>query len=65
MRNTARAQLAAEIPPAMLGELIGVGATTASRWASIANGNWLAYVDTPPASSARRQKTTPRRQAGR
>jgi hypothetical protein len=30
MRNTARAQLAAEIPPALLSELIGVNATTAT-----------------------------------
>ena len=48
MRNTARAQLAAEIPPAMLGELIGVGATTAGRWAAIGNRNWLAYAATQP-----------------
>jgi uncharacterized damage-inducible protein DinB len=48
MRNTARARLAAEIPPAMLGELIGVGATTANRWATVTNGTWLAYAATQP-----------------
>jgi hypothetical protein len=48
MRNTARAQLAAEIPPAMLGELIGVSATTAGRWATISSSNWLAYAATLP-----------------
>jgi hypothetical protein len=30
MRSAVRAQLAAEIPPAMLGEIIGVSATTAT-----------------------------------
>ncbi len=49
IRNTARAQLAAEIPPAMLGELIGVGTTTANRWATLASSNWLTYAATPPA----------------
>jgi hypothetical protein len=44
MRNTARAQLAAEIPPALLGELIGVNATTATRWAALSAGNWTAYA---------------------
>ncbi|HUY45495.1 MAG TPA: hypothetical protein VMV92_07195 [Streptosporangiaceae bacterium] len=48
IRSTARAQLVAEIPPAMLGELIGIGATTANRWATIANGTWLAYAATQP-----------------
>ena len=44
MRNTARAQLAAEIPPALLGELIGVNAATATRWATLSSGNWTAYA---------------------
>ena len=44
MRNAARAQLAAEIPPALLGELIGVSATTATRWAALTSGNWAAYA---------------------
>jgi hypothetical protein len=44
MRNTARAQLAAEIPPALLGELIGVNATTATRWAALSAGSWSAYA---------------------
>ncbi|HEV2374078.1 MAG TPA: hypothetical protein VGS19_18215 [Streptosporangiaceae bacterium] len=48
MRNTARAQLASQIPPAMLGELIGVGATTANRWATQASSNWLTYAAPQP-----------------
>lgn len=44
MRNAARAQLAAEIPPALLGEVIGVAATTATRWAALTAGNWTAYA---------------------
>jgi hypothetical protein len=37
--SATRAQLAAEIPPAMLGEIIGVSATTATRWAALTAGN--------------------------
>lgn len=44
VRNTARAQLAGEIPAAMLAEILGINATTATRWTAIANGNWAAYV---------------------
>jgi len=44
MRNSARAQLAGEIPPAMLGEIIGVNANTATRWAAMSGGNWTAYA---------------------
>jgi hypothetical protein len=44
MRNTARAQLAAEIPAALLGELIGVTANTATRWAALTAGNWTTYA---------------------
>lgn len=39
-----RAQLAAEIPPALLGELIGVNANTATRWPRSPAGNWTAYA---------------------
>lgn len=44
MRNNARAQLAAEIPAAMLGEIIGVAPHTADRWAAVASGKWTAYA---------------------
>jgi hypothetical protein len=44
MRNTARAQLATQVPPALLGKLIGVSPNTATRWASITSSNWTAYA---------------------
>lgn len=44
MRNSARAQLVTEIPPAVLGHLIAISPTTASRWATITNSNWNAYA---------------------
>jgi hypothetical protein len=44
MRNNARAQLATEIPPALLGEVIGVSTTTAARWATLTAGNWTTYA---------------------
>ena len=44
MRNTARAQLAVSIPAAMLGEILGISPTTATRWTAIANGSWAAYA---------------------
>jgi hypothetical protein len=49
-RNTARAQLAGTIPAAMLAEILGIGAQTATRWTAIANGNWAAYVAARTAS---------------
>jgi hypothetical protein len=44
MRNSARAQLVNEIPPAVLGHLIAISPTTASRWATLTNSNWNAYA---------------------
>ena len=44
MRNAARAQLAVEIPPAMLSEIIGIDAATAVEWAARAAGNWTSYA---------------------
>jgi hypothetical protein len=44
VRNTARAQLAASIPAAMLGEILGISPTTATRWTAIASGNWASYA---------------------
>jgi len=45
MRNTARAQLAAEIPSSLLCEIIGINSNTAVAWASRAAGNWTSYVN--------------------
>ena len=44
MRNSARAQLVTEIPPAVLGQLIGISPSTASRWATLTSSNWIAYA---------------------
>jgi hypothetical protein len=44
MRNSARAQLVTEIPPAVLGKLIGISPGTASRWATLTSSNWIAYA---------------------
>ena len=59
MRNTARAQLAAEIMPAMLSELIGISATTAGRWSAITSSNWLAYAATLPGAMTVAATTPP------
>lgn len=37
-------QLAAELPPALLAQSIGISAGTAARWAGHAGGNWTAYA---------------------
>ena len=50
MRNSARAQLVTEIPPAVLGNLIGISPATASRWATLTNTNWNAYAGGQAAS---------------
>jgi len=44
MRNTARAQLASEIPPAVLHEIIGITAKNANDWAARSMGNWHDYA---------------------
>lgn len=49
MRASAVAQLAAEIPPAILAGTIGITAASAARWAAIAGGDWTRYA----ASTAR------------
>jgi hypothetical protein len=57
MRNSARAQLVSEIPPAVLGQLIAISPTTASRWATLTNSNWNAYAGTVSPTDA--DRTTP------
>lgn len=44
MRNAARAQLAAEIPPAMLAHILGINAQTAVAWAAVSGGDWMTYA---------------------
>ena len=44
MRTAARVQLAAEIPPALLAEILGVTPQTAVVWTAASGGNWTQYV---------------------
>jgi hypothetical protein len=43
-RSTALAQLAAEMPPAVLSEVLGVHISTAVRWNSVAAQDWSRYL---------------------
>jgi len=44
-RLAAITQLAAELPPALLAQSIGISPGTAARWAGLAGGNWATYAD--------------------
>lgn len=43
-RKTAMFQLAAEIPTPLLADLLGLGQTTAVRWATLASRDWSQYT---------------------
>lgn len=43
-RQAALSQFAAELPPALLAQTIGISPATAARWASLAGGNWTSYA---------------------
>jgi hypothetical protein len=43
-RNTALAGLAADLPPVVVADLLGVGITTATRWAGHARRDWAPFV---------------------
>jgi hypothetical protein len=45
-RNTALADLAADLPPAVLAQLVGIGISTAIRWANHARRDWTPYLAT-------------------
>lgn len=53
-RNTALLQLAAEVPAAVLADLLGLNPNTAIKWVQLAGGNWTRYaaerarITTPP-----------------
>jgi integrase len=70
-RNTALADLAADLPPPVLADLVGIGLTTATRWAHQARRDWSPYVATrtpgprPEGSRHRRAVHLPCRPAGR
>jgi hypothetical protein len=60
-------QLAAEVPPAVLADLLGLHIGTAVRWATEAGGDWINYAairatadtDHQPAARAHRETGTP------
>jgi hypothetical protein len=43
-RNTALLQLAAEVPAAVLADLLGLNPSTAIKWVQLAGGNWTRYA---------------------
>ena len=43
-RHAALFQLAAEVPTPLLAELLGIGTTTAHRWAALASRTWGSYI---------------------
>ena len=43
-RNTAMLQLAAELPAAVIADLLGIHTSTATKLAHEANGNWATYA---------------------
>lgn len=49
-RLAALTQLGAELPPAVLANILGIGVGTAARWAAQSGGNWTRYV--APAESS-------------
>lgn len=67
MRQAALAQLAAQIPPAMLAGILGIHPTTAVKWTRLAGGNWTGYAaartspskDGPEQLGQRQRRTSP------
>jgi hypothetical protein len=51
-RNAALASLAAELPSAVLADLVGMHHTTAARWAQLAARDWHAFVAARPGNTA-------------
>lgn len=43
-RNGALLQLAGEVPPIVLADLLGISINGAVRWVRVASGNWSNYV---------------------
>jgi hypothetical protein len=56
MRHAALIQLGAEIPPAILADVLGIHVTTAVAWTRLAGGDWTGYA----ASRASNRARTPR-----
>jgi hypothetical protein len=51
-RNAALVSLAAELPPAVLADLVGMHHNTAARWAQLAARDWHAFIAARPGNSA-------------
>lgn len=47
-------QLAAEVPAALLADLLGISPTTANAWARLSGGTWASYPEMRAAEGARR-----------
>ncbi|MFF1959829.1 hypothetical protein ACFVWX_22960 [Streptomyces sp. NPDC058220] len=43
-RNTAMIEVVAELPPTVVSDLFGVGASTAHRWARFVQDDWADYL---------------------
>lgn len=43
-RNAALLHLAAELPPVVIADLLGISPTTANRWSDAAGGRWMNYA---------------------
>jgi len=43
-RNTALLELAREVPPGIIADLLGLTPKTADKWRDLAGGNWTTYV---------------------
>ncbi|GAB2681106.1 hypothetical protein [Thalassiella azotivora] len=43
-RNTALLELAREVPPAVLADLLGLHPATADKWRQLGGGNWTSYA---------------------
>lgn len=43
-RAAALTQLGAELPPAMLADILGITASTATKWVVRSGGNWTSYA---------------------
>jgi hypothetical protein len=51
-RNSALLEMARQLPPAVVGRLLGLHPVTAARWADTAGGNWPAMPPTNPTATA-------------
>jgi len=53
-RNSALLEMARQLPPAVVGQLLGLHPVTAARWDDTAGGNWARYATHQPHRDRRR-----------